>query len=131
MSKTCTGAELNPTAEVRADVGVIIVSVGDGHYEVYIDQKMQQPALNYNLTHEYPAEPGEHRVGVYSAGRFVLDKMITVPAKEPEIQDEPAEQPAGEPEKTIPVRVDVLRGLFAQLMDAAACLEALLSKEPE
>ena len=128
MSKTCTGAELNPTAEVRADVGVIIVSVGNGHYEVYIDQKMQQPALNYNLTREYPAEPGVHRVGVYCAGRWVLDTYVEVP----EIaKDEPAEQPAGEPEKTIPVRVDVLRGLFAQVMDAAACLEALLSKEPE
>ena len=123
MSKIKTGADLNPTAEARADVGKIIVSVGDGYYEVYIDKKMQQPSLNYNLTHEYPAAPGEHRIGVYSAGRFVLDQTITVPAEKPA-------QPA-ESGKTVSVRVDVLRGLFGQLMDAAACVEALIEQEGE
>ena len=126
MNKTMTGAQVKPTADVGVDVGAINVHVGSGFYEIYIDKVMQQPALYNGQEGTFHAAAGVHRVGVYCAGCWVLDTYVEVP----EIaKDEPAEQPAGEPEKTIPVRVDVLRGLFGQLMDAAACVEALLAQE--
>ena len=126
MAKTYTGAQIKPTAEVGVDVGRIVVNVGEGWYEIYIDMKMQQPALRNGQTESFPAAPGVHRVGVYCAGRWVIDTDVEVP----EIVQEAPEQPA-EPEKTVNVRVDVLRGLFAQAMDISACLEALLAQEDE
>lgn len=123
MSKIKTGAELNPTAEVRADAGKIIVSVGDGFYEVYVDKSMQQPALNNYQTNEYHAEPGEHRVGVYSAGRFVVDRMITVPAEE-------TEQPIGEPDTAIiTVGVNALRKLEKGLLEMSDLLSGILAEK--
>ena len=126
MSKITTGTQVKPTAEVGVDVGRIVVNVGEGFYEIYIDQKMQQPALYNGQTESWPAAAGAHRVSVYSAGRWVIDTDVEVP--EP-VKEAPAEQPAVESEKTIPVRVEVLRGLFGQMMDAAAYLEALLAPE--
>lgn len=118
MAKISTGAQEKPTAEVGVGVGKIIVSVGDGYYEVYIDMKMQQPALNYNLTHEYPAKPGEHRVSVYSAGRFVFDQMITVPAEEPE-----------KPEPYVSIKASIIHDLIDEMRDIAALLEAIIAAQ--
>ena len=135
MAKISTGADLNPSVEIKTSPGAVVVTVGNGYYEIYIDQKMQQPALNYNLTHEYPAEPGEHRVGVYSAGRFIFDQMITVPAEEEAAPEEPAKEPdhpeeqpaAQEPEKTVAIKASIIRDLIAEMRDIAALLDALLA----
>lgn len=122
MSKT--GTQVKPTAEVGVDVGAIIVSVGSGFYEIYIDKVMQQPALYNGQEGRFHAVAGVHRVGVYCAGQWVIDTFVEVPAV---VKEAPVETAA----ETVSVKKDVLRGLFGQLMDAAACVEALIEQEGE
>ena len=136
MSQTKTGADIKPTAEVRTDTGRIIVSVGEGYYEVYVDKVMQQPALSNDLTHEYPAEPGEHRVSVYSGGRFVFDQMVTVPAEgeakeqpsEEQATEQPAEGPASSDTGMVSVSGEYMEQLAHELRDLADMLLGWLGK---
>ena len=133
----------NLSVTITADDTAFIVDIGSECFaETYMDGQpcrwpnpadgkmwsyIKGPAANVRIPVPYP---GKHELGLLIGGRlFKSEHDFPDLYAEPEIQDEPAEQPAGEPEKTIPVRVDVLRGLFGQLMDAAACVEALLAQE--
>lgn len=120
---------LNPTAEVRAEAGKIVVTVGDGYYEIYVDKAFQGPALNNGQSHEYLAAPGEHRIGVYSAGRFVIDEMITVPAEEPERpadHENPASEPGQEKTVTITLTKDKVTALISNMEAIVAALRSWL-----
>lgn len=151
MANYKTGAEMHPTAKVETGIGWIAVTVGDGYYEVYIDKKLQKSAFN-GQTRSCAVDPGDHLVGVYSAGRWVVNETIHVPAEgetvpepepapeeahEAEAADKPApdapeepapDQPAGEPagpEYTL-VKTETLELLIKEMRDLAAFLEALL-----
>ena len=79
---------------------------------------------------EEPEQPKEEPEAETTPAAEELEPAPDHPAEEPAHNPEP-EQTAEEPEKTVSVSVDTLRVLFAHLMDAAACVEALLNQEGE
>lgn len=95
MASYKTGAEMHPTAKVETGIGWIAVTVGEGFYEVYLDRKFQNGARDFQTLNCF-VKPGDHLVGVYSAGRWVVNETIHVPDEGETVPEPAAEEPAAE-----------------------------------
>ena len=46
-NKVYSGADLTPSVEIKTIPGKVILSVGEGYYEFYIDKNVQKAPYNY------------------------------------------------------------------------------------
>ena len=117
-----------PTADVKATEEGFAITVGPGNYVLYVDKIFFEGITQDQARERFlPMSPGEHRLEVYSQGRFITPEggVAGVFGTAEQSAGEPASSDAG----TVSVSREYMEQLAHELRDLSDMLLDWLGKQ--